>query len=378
MRPGRCALGAGGARLAAGGVVARDRRPRGAAASTARGAVRRAGDGTITRRRPGPRRGAPHRAAARRASPARRASARSSSSTTSRTDATAAVARAGGATVVAGRPLPAGWVGKAWALQQGLDAATGEWVVLPRRRHPPVAAPPPLARRPVRRRRPRPAHRRRALRVPDGRAALAAPGDADDARVPQRAAGSTRPGPAAPRGSATGSAWGRAPRTLHAAGGFAAVAGHAVEDVALVRALAGAGRRRRLPRRRRPADGADVRDAGEAWRGWGRSLALPGVDPRARRLARPGGGRARAGPAAVRLLGAPRRCPRRRAAGAAGRHAGRHGPGVPTRGVAYWLSPPADVVAVAALVRSTRRRRHAPGAGGSPRPPSRSAGRRAT
>ena len=44
-------------------------------------------------------------------------------------DGTAAVAAGAGARVVAGEPLPAGWVGKPWALQQGLDAATGHWLV---------------------------------------------------------------------------------------------------------------------------------------------------------------------------------------------------------------------------------------------------------
>lgn len=44
-------------------------------------------------------------------------------------DATAELARSAGARVVAGLPLPAGWVGKPWALQQGLEAATSAWVV---------------------------------------------------------------------------------------------------------------------------------------------------------------------------------------------------------------------------------------------------------
>lgn len=44
-------------------------------------------------------------------------------------DATAEIARRAGARVVAGRPLPNGWVGKPWALQQGLEAATTDWVV---------------------------------------------------------------------------------------------------------------------------------------------------------------------------------------------------------------------------------------------------------
>ena len=45
------------------------------------------------------------------------------------TDRTAEVARGHGARVVAGEPLPPGWAGKAWALEQGLHAASGDWVV---------------------------------------------------------------------------------------------------------------------------------------------------------------------------------------------------------------------------------------------------------
>lgn len=45
------------------------------------------------------------------------------------TDGTAALARAGGARVVAGAEPPPGWAGKAWALHQGLEAATGTHVV---------------------------------------------------------------------------------------------------------------------------------------------------------------------------------------------------------------------------------------------------------
>jgi dolichol-phosphate mannosyltransferase len=45
------------------------------------------------------------------------------------TDATATIAASFGAQVVHGAALPAGWVGKPWALQQGLQAATSYWVV---------------------------------------------------------------------------------------------------------------------------------------------------------------------------------------------------------------------------------------------------------
>jgi len=45
------------------------------------------------------------------------------------TDTTATIAREFGATVLSGQALPAGWVGKIWALQQGITAAKGDIVV---------------------------------------------------------------------------------------------------------------------------------------------------------------------------------------------------------------------------------------------------------
>jgi dolichol-phosphate mannosyltransferase len=45
------------------------------------------------------------------------------------TDGTAAVAARAGARVIPGRSLPPGWVGKQWALQQGLEVASGEYVL---------------------------------------------------------------------------------------------------------------------------------------------------------------------------------------------------------------------------------------------------------
>jgi dolichol-phosphate mannosyltransferase len=45
------------------------------------------------------------------------------------TDGTAELARAHGARVIEGAELPAGWIGKSWAMQQGLEVATGDWVI---------------------------------------------------------------------------------------------------------------------------------------------------------------------------------------------------------------------------------------------------------
>jgi len=45
------------------------------------------------------------------------------------TDATAAVARGAGATVVPARPLPAGWTGKCWACWTGAGATAGEVLI---------------------------------------------------------------------------------------------------------------------------------------------------------------------------------------------------------------------------------------------------------
>ena len=46
------------------------------------------------------------------------------------TDDTASVARGAGASVLTGAPLPAGWVGKLWALEQGRRTITTPWTLL--------------------------------------------------------------------------------------------------------------------------------------------------------------------------------------------------------------------------------------------------------
>ena len=111
-------------------------------------------------------------------------------------------------------------------------------------------------------------------------------------------------------------------------GGMAAVAGAVVEDVALARAMAADGARVGF------LDASDLltvrmfESFGDTWRGWGRSLALPGVEPPRRQVV----------DLAVivlaqvlplpRLLSAARRRARRRARLRPDRHAGRHPPGV--------------------------------------------------
>jgi dolichol-phosphate mannosyltransferase len=267
-------------------------------------------------------------------------------------DGTADVARSAGARVIAGQTPPPGWAGKAWALQQGLDAASGAWVVMLDADTRPS---PELPRALV------------ARAVDDGLDVLSAGARFECPTASLRLLhpallttlvyrhpppGALDPGPVHGRvGNGQCVAADRA--VLVAAGGFGAVAHHVVEDVALVRAMAGAGFAVGL------LDASDLlsvrmyEGAGEAWRGWGRSLALPGVDRPGRRLA----GLAtlvvtqaapllrvlarRADPLDVLLL------------------AVRAGTLVGTaraytrRGIAYWLSPLVDTVAIAALLRST-------------------------
>jgi dolichol-phosphate mannosyltransferase len=193
-------------------------------------------------------------------------------------DATAAVAVAGGARVVPGAPLPRGWAGKAWALHQGAEAARGDWVLFldadtrPR---------PGLARALV------------ALAEAEG-ADLVSAGPrflchgaaerllhpAMAATIAYRTGPSDVPGrqPSRSRAIINGQCVlvRRAP--FAAWGGWARVRSHLTEDVALARALRGDGRRVAF------ADAADLLEvrmyagARETWTGWGRSLMGPDVN----------------------------------------------------------------------------------------------------
>ncbi len=269
-------------------------------------------------------------------------------------DGTAALATAAGATVVRGVPVPAGWVGKPWALQQGLHAATGEWVVtldadtVPR---------PGLLAALVRRSR------------LDGWDLLTAGGRSE---CPDRlqqvlhpsmlttlvyrfgpAGSAHRPPPA--RVMANGQCTVFRRDRLMAAGGFRGAAGHLTDDIALARHLAALGWTVGF------LDGAaafDVRmydSAAEAWLGWGRSLPMPDVTSPAWRgadlaviwlaqalpLARLATGRGDLVDGALGLL--------RLGTLAGTRRAYRHG------GWAYWASPLADVAVAARLTQATVR-----------------------
>jgi dolichol-phosphate mannosyltransferase len=196
------------------------------------------------------------------------------------TDATAAIAEAAGVRVVRGAPLPEGWAGKAWALQQGLDAARSELVVF-------LDA---------------------DARVRPGLLAAVAErlaGDADLLSVGPRFAcagaveralhasmlttlvlrfGPTdvegwQPPPS--RAVANGQCIAARAADLRAAGGWARVRGSLVEDLALARTLRADGRRIAF------ADAADLLEvrmydsAAATWRGWGRSLMGVGETSRA-------------------------------------------------------------------------------------------------
>ena len=297
-------------------------------------------------------------------------------------DATAAVARTASerVRVVAGTEPPAGWIGKPWALQQGMEVAAGEVVVC-------VDADT----------RPRPGlvgALAAELGEPGERVMVTAGTrfvcDSVGERLlhPSMLAslvyryGPSDADPPPPRILANGqcTAVRRAP--FLAAGGYGGALGRLADDAALARALAAQGWRIAF------RDGADLIEvkmhdsSREAWREWGRSLALADVEPLRWRVADlavvwlalalpvlrvPLG---RAGPldwallgVRVALLGGLRRVYTR-------------------RGPAFWLSPLADPAVAVRLTLSTlrptrtwrgrtyaplrRRTSTAPGSGGRP------------
>ena len=188
------------------------------------------------------------------------------------TDDTAAVAATLGALVLAGAPLPDGWVGKSWALHQGASVARGEWIVtLDADAIPDPALPSALVARLER----------------DGVLAATAAGRFRCPTGPARwlhAAMLTtlvvRFGPAGRRGgSRLANGQCMAARRGDLVELVAEVRGSTVEDVALVAAAARRGWPTRL------VDATSVLTVqmydgfGSTWRGWRRSLSLAGAVP---------------------------------------------------------------------------------------------------
>lgn len=191
-------------------------------------------------------------------------------------DGTVALAASLGATVVPGAPLPSGWVGKPWALQQGLEAATGHWLVT---LDADVVPAPGLLGALV------------AEAEASGTDLLTAGGcfvcDTPGQRMLHPAMlvtlvyrfgpPGTRHRPSADRVQANGQCTLVRRAALLASGGFAPVGGNLTDDVALARHLTRRGWQvafadgSRLLEVRMHEDGADV------WRSWGRSLPMPDV-----------------------------------------------------------------------------------------------------
>jgi dolichol-phosphate mannosyltransferase len=189
-------------------------------------------------------------------------------------DATAEVAAGLGARVVDGREPPPGWVGKPWALQQGLEAASGEVVVsldADTRPRPGLLGALDEALRHAdfvtagaRFVCDTPGER---LLHPSMLASLVyrfGPADADTVRRPERVI-------------SNGQCTAVVRERLLARGGYAAAAPHMTDDAALARSLAAAGWSVAFH------DGADLIEvkmhdsAAETWREWGRSLAYADI-----------------------------------------------------------------------------------------------------
>jgi dolichol-phosphate mannosyltransferase len=269
------------------------------------------------------------------------------------TDATATIARAAGATVVGGAPLGDGWAGKAWALQQGIEAAAGEWVVtLDADTNPDRQLPTALVSRAL--------DDQLDLLTVGGRFDCPTPGSRwlHPAMLTTLVYRFGPPGVAtAPdRTMANGQCMAFPRDAFLKRGGMTGVSGEVVEDIALARSMA--------------ADGAKVGflDAGEmlevrmfesledTWRGWGRSLALPGVEPRNRQLVD------LVVVALAQSLPLPRLLTGQADIIDAALLALRLGTLAGTRSAysktdaAYWLSPLADVPAVVAIAKGIARR----------------------
>lgn len=191
-------------------------------------------------------------------------------------DRTAQVARALGARVIVGAGLPPGWVGKPWALAQGLEAVETDWVVFldadtrPR---------PGLARALV-------AELEAGADLVSASARFVCESAGEQLLHPSLLATLTyRFGPIGVPAAdpsavmVNGQCVAVRAEALRAAGGFARARRHMTDDVALARSLSRDGWRIAF------VDGGGLvtvrmyASARETWREWGRSLALVDVTP---------------------------------------------------------------------------------------------------
>jgi dolichol-phosphate mannosyltransferase len=257
------------------------------------------------------------------------------------TDGTAEVAAAAGALVLQGTEPPPGWVGKTWALALGVGAAGTEWIVA---LDADVVPDPDLPRSVVDR------------AITDGVDLLTVAGRSElpdggarwlhAAMLAQLVYRFGPPGTS--RRLANGQCIVARRRVLGDA--LRAASGELVEDVAMARFLASNGARVDF------LDATDLmivrpyRSAGEVWSGWGRSIGLRGVEPCWRQVAE-------VVVLVSTVVAPPVRIVRRAAdvidvvavAMRVGTLVGMRRAEL-GRGVAYWCSPLADPVALAAMV----------------------------
>jgi dolichol-phosphate mannosyltransferase len=269
-------------------------------------------------------------------------------------DDTAALAEQAGATVVSGAPLPEGWAGKAWALHQGIDAAASDWVItLDADARPDPGLPRALVARGV-------ADRCDLLTV-GGRFECPTPGSRwlHPAMLTTLVYRFGPPGARVARPDRTmanGQCMALPRAAFLAAGGMTSVRAEVVEDLALARHLAEGGHRVAFLDASELLSVRMFESLGDTWRGWGRSLALPGVEPRRRQVIDLGV------VVLAQVLPIPRLIMRRGDMIDLGLAAIRIGTLVGTRrayertDVAYWSSPLADPVAAAAIAGGIVRR----------------------